>query len=67
MKHLYPFLCLFLAACGPPAGDTGPGGVSVEDARALDAAAAKLDAEARISAPPTTPALNPKNTEQPTK
>jgi hypothetical protein len=50
MKHLY--LCLFLVACGPSAEEAGPGGVSVEDARALDAAAEKLDTEAQIS-PPT--------------
>ena len=61
MKHLY--LCLFLAACGPSPGDTGPGGVSVEDARALDAAAEKLDAEAQL--PPPAPVA--KNVEQPKK
>lgn len=38
-------ICLALVACGPADSDSGPGGVSVEDARALDEAAAKLDAE----------------------
>jgi hypothetical protein len=36
-------LSLALAACGPADNDPGPGGVSTEDARALDEAAAKLD------------------------
>lgn len=40
-------LCPALMACGPTYSDPGPGGVSVEDARALDEAAAKLDAEAK--------------------
>ena len=34
-----------LSSCGPAGNDPGPGGVSVEDARALDEAAAKLDSE----------------------
>jgi hypothetical protein len=68
MKRLY--LCLFLTACGPSAGDTGPGGVSVEDARALDAAAEKLDAEAQL--PPPAPVIKKqapatKKPEQPEK
>jgi hypothetical protein len=37
-------LSIILVACGPADGDIGPGGVSVEDADALDEAAAKLDA-----------------------
>jgi hypothetical protein len=41
-----------LAGCGDPVVEPGPGGVSEDDARALDAAAAKLDAEAT---PPTQP------------
>ena len=50
-------LLLILSACGPSANDPGPGGVSVEDARALDAAAEKLDAQAgTLSTPPTAPA-----------
>jgi hypothetical protein len=36
---------LLLPACGPAPGDPGPGGVSVEDARALDEAAARLEEE----------------------
>ncbi len=43
-------LCLALTACGPADSDPGPGGVSVEDARALDEAAAKLDAESKAEA-----------------
>lgn len=43
-----------LVACGPADSDPGPGGVSVEDARALDEAAAKLDAQ--MSADHTTDA-----------
>ncbi len=43
-----PFtLLLALSACGPADSEPGPGGVSVEDAKALDEAAAKLDAEAQ--------------------
>lgn len=40
-------LLLALCACGPADSEPGPGGVSVEDAKALDEAAAKLDAEAQ--------------------
>lgn len=36
---------MLLAACGNNAVDQGPGGVSAEDAKALDAAADKLDAQ----------------------
>jgi len=36
-------LCL-LAACGPGENDPGPGGVTVGEAKALDDAAAMLDA-----------------------
>lgn len=35
---------LILASCGPGANDPGPGGVTVGEARALDDAAAMLDA-----------------------
>lgn len=34
-----------LAGCGPAPTDPGPGGVTVEEAEALDTAAEKLDAE----------------------
>ncbi|WP_397595389.1 hypothetical protein [Sphingorhabdus sp.] len=34
-----------LSGCGPAPTDPGPGGVSVEDARELDRAAEKLDAQ----------------------
>ena len=37
-------LCLSLAACGPGENEPGPGGVTVGEARALDDAAAMLDA-----------------------
>lgn len=36
-------LLFSLAACGPADGDPGPGGVTAGDAKALDAAAKKLD------------------------
>ncbi len=36
-------LTLLLAACGPAGNDPGPGGVTVDEARALDEAAAMLD------------------------
>ncbi|MEP7350996.1 MAG: hypothetical protein ABI668_13745 [Sphingorhabdus sp.] len=42
---------LTLTACGPSADKPGPGGVSTDDAQALDEAAAKLDAEARQNSP----------------
>jgi hypothetical protein len=41
-----PLAALFLTACGGGQSEAGPGGVSAEDAKALDEAAAKLDAEA---------------------
>ena len=34
-----------LASCGPADNEPGPGGVSVEDARALDEAAEELDGQ----------------------
>lgn len=36
-------LVLILAACGPAPTDPGPGGLTVEDAKALDDAASKLE------------------------
>lgn len=48
-RSSYPVLSLamllLLSSCGAADSDPGPGGVSMEDARALDKAAAKLDAE----------------------
>ncbi len=47
MKHralTLSVLCLLLAACGPGENEPGPGGVTVGEARALDDAAAMLDA-----------------------
>jgi hypothetical protein len=46
-KFLLPSV-LLLSSCGPGPNDPGPGGVSAEDARALDSAAEKLDAETII-------------------
>lgn len=44
MTKKLPLLILAgLVACCPAADEPGPGGVSAEDARALDEAAAKLD------------------------
>ena len=37
-------LSLLLAGCGPGANEPGPGGVTVGEAKALDDAAAMLDA-----------------------
>jgi hypothetical protein len=37
---------LMIIGCSDGSSEVGPGGVSAEDARALDDAAAKLDAEA---------------------
>ena len=37
-------VCLTLAGCGPGENDPGPGGVTVGEAKALDEAAAMLDA-----------------------
>ena len=37
-------LLLLLTSCGPGANDPGPGGVTVGEAKALDDAAAMLDA-----------------------
>ncbi|HEV7232897.1 MAG TPA: hypothetical protein VGN36_01530 [Sphingorhabdus sp.] len=42
------FLLLALSACGEGESEVGPGGVSAEDAEALDKAAEKLDSEAAI-------------------
>lgn len=44
MRKCLP-LFLLLSACGPAPTDPGPGGVSVEDAEALDEAAARLEEE----------------------
>jgi hypothetical protein len=40
------FLGLMLGSCSDGTNDAGPGGVSSEDAKALDEAAAKLDSNA---------------------
>lgn len=38
-------LCAVLTACGPGENEPGPGGVTVGEAKALDEAAAMLDAQ----------------------
>ena len=43
--HFALLMCLAATGCGHADSDPGPGGVSVEDAQALDEAAAKLDTE----------------------
>jgi len=40
-----PLFCAALTACGPGENEPGPGGVTVGEARALDEAAAMLDAQ----------------------
>jgi hypothetical protein len=46
-RILLALICftLALSACGGAPSDPGPGGITNEDAQALDEAAAKLDAE----------------------
>ena len=62
--HTFAVLSLVLASCAPGENDPGPGGVTVGEAKALDDAAAMLDARrspadgaALVPAPlPPTPA-----------
>lgn len=52
MTRKLPLLLLAgLMACGPTGDEPGPGGVSAEDARALDEAAAKLDNQKPVTEP----------------
>lgn len=44
-RYLLAGICLALAACGPGENEPGPGGVTVGEAKALDEAAAMLDAQ----------------------
>lgn len=48
MKRIAALTCaaalLALAGCGPSGNDTGPGGVSVDEAEALDQAAEMIEA-----------------------
>jgi hypothetical protein len=55
-RHHFAMLSLtfLLVACDQAATETGPGGVSKDDARALDAAAEKLDAEPPLPVIPVT-------------
>ena len=43
-------LLLSASACGPADSDPGPGGVTAGDAKALDAAAKKLDERDKVVA-----------------
>ncbi len=52
-RHFVCAVALPLAACGPAPTDPGPGGVTVEEAEALDKAAEKLDSE--MANPPLLP------------
>jgi hypothetical protein len=52
LTYATALLTLTLTACGRSANDPGPGGVSAEDAKLLDNAAADLDA--RTQPTPTT-------------
>lgn len=60
-----------LGACGDNLPQTGPGGLSPDDAAALDVAAEKLDAKAlppaAIPAPSAAPAQEPVRTGAPSK
>ena len=48
LRHLAVlFLCVGTSGCGPADSTSGPGGVTVEDAAALDIAAEKLDTDAQ--------------------
>ena len=66
-RLLFLTFALALASCGPGENDPGPGGVTVGEARALDDAAAMLDARrspadgaAVVSAPlPPSPIASP--------
>ena len=46
-------LLLSVSGCGQADSDPGPGGVTTGDAKALDAAAKKLDERDKASAPET--------------
>ena len=47
-------LLLSVSACGPADSDPGPGGVTAGDAKALDAAAKKLDERDKVVAKDST-------------
>jgi hypothetical protein len=48
-------LSVLLSACGDPASQSGPGGLVPEDAKALDAAAKKLDEDMALPPPSAAP------------
>ncbi len=41
-------LIITLYGCGPAGPEPGPGGVSIDDAKQLDAAAAKIDSRSSV-------------------
>ncbi len=67
-RHLLTALtCLSLGACGPGENEPGPGGVTVGEARALDEAAAMLDARrSPVEGTATVPAPLPPGAEKTT-
>lgn len=58
MTRLAPLLLLLLAACSRTDNEPGPGGVTVGEAKALDDAAAMLEARDEIE--PTNPPVEAK-------
>ncbi len=63
VRKILPFgMLLVLGACGDSTTQSGPGGLTPEDARALDEAAEKLDAKAL---PPPAPIQTTQNAMQP--
>jgi hypothetical protein len=67
---LFPLALLLLNACGQRDTDSGPGGVSVGEARALDEAAAMLEQQrlppgALAGKAPATPLPSPSATASP--
>lgn len=62
MRRLAPLIVLALAACQKADNQPGPGGVTQGEARALDAAAEKVESEGPPAVEPATapqPAVNP--------
>ncbi len=55
IRALFASPVLLLAACGPAGNDPGPGGVTVDEARALDEAAEMLE-QRRLPEDPETAA-----------
>ncbi len=62
MRRLAPLILLALAACQKADNQPGPGGLTQGEARALDAAADKIESEAPPAGEPTAaprPAVTP--------